>query len=92
MQSLHGCEPRSGVEPTGVQAHYLPASGRPEHQTARDHNRYYIHPEQVTVASVAILGLGRQPAEQLAASLQCAVTVSWDAGAGSQDLSAGEPY
>jgi len=57
-----------------------------------DPNRYYIHPEQVTVASVAILGLGRQQAEQLAASAQCAVTISWDDGAGSQDLSAGEPY
>ena len=55
-------------------------------------NRYYIHPEQVTVASVALLGLGRQQADQLAASPQCAVTISWDDGAGLQSLSAGEPY
>jgi hypothetical protein len=61
-------------------------------QPLGDPNRYYIHPEQVTVASVAILGLGQQQAEQLAASPQCAVTISWDDGAGSQDLSAGEPY
>ncbi|HEX9674625.1 MAG TPA: hypothetical protein VGA07_01470 [Anaerolineales bacterium] len=61
-------------------------------QPLGDPNRYYIHPEQVTVASVAFLGLGKQQAEQLTASPQCAVTVSWDHGAGSQILLAGEPY
>src|SRR4030042_3812702 len=57
-------------------------------QPLGDPNRYYIHPEQVTVASVALLGLGRPQADQLAAAPPGGAAISWDDGAGSQDRSA----
>ena len=61
-------------------------------KTLGEPNRAYIHPDQTTVASVTFLGLGKQQAESLVTSPRCAVTISWDDGAGSQSLSAGEPY
>jgi hypothetical protein len=57
-----------------------------------DANRYYIAPEQPTVALVSFLGLGREQARTIAAASDCGATMLWDEGMGEIALTAGEPY
>ena len=87
MRSFAVFEDAPGTRPT-IYLRQVGLSTKP----IGDANRYYIHPEQITVASVVFLGLARPQAESLATSPDCLVKISWDDGAGSQTLPAGEPY